>query len=71
MNTVLKKTLNYHISLLEACRCLVKMVNTFEVKLLQAKTINMIFRPQILDINEFATILNKVTSYAIDLILPE
>jgi hypothetical protein len=71
MNAVLKKTLNCQISLLEACKRLVKAVDTFEARLLQAETMSMTLRPRILDANGFATILGKITSYAIDLMTPE
>ncbi|KAI9760044.1 MAG: hypothetical protein M1840_002745 [Geoglossum simile] len=71
MNAVLKKTLNRQISLLEACRRLVKVVESFEAKLLEAETMSMTYRARILDMNGFATILGKVTSYAIGLMAPE
>ncbi|KAI9762605.1 MAG: hypothetical protein M1840_001198 [Geoglossum simile] len=56
MNTVLEKTLNYQIFLLEACRCLVEVVKSFEAKLLEAKIMSMTYRVQILDGNGFTTI---------------
>ncbi|KAI9853734.1 MAG: hypothetical protein M1813_001824 [Trichoglossum hirsutum] len=71
MNAVLKKTLNRQTPLLETCRRLIKEVDNFQIKLLQAETMSMTFRPRILDLNGFATILGKVTSYAIGLIAPD
>jgi hypothetical protein len=71
MNATLKKTLNCQISILEACRRLVREVDGFQVKILEAEAMSRTFRPRILDLNGFATILGKITSYAINLMAPE
>jgi hypothetical protein len=41
------------------------------VKILEAEAMSRTFRPRILDLNRFATILGKITSYAINLMAPE
>jgi hypothetical protein len=71
MNAVLKKSLGCQISLLEACRRLVREVRTYEAKLLADEVASMTLRLRILDMNGFATLLGKITSYAIDLMAPE
>jgi hypothetical protein len=50
---------------------LIREVGQFEVKLLKAETLSMDFRPQILDLIGFATVLGKITNYAIELIAQE
>ena len=71
MNAILKKTLHRQITLLEACRRLMREVQAFEAKLIAEEINSMAFRPRILDANGFATLLGKITSYAIDLMAPE
>jgi hypothetical protein len=71
MNTTLKKTLHRQITLLEACRRLVREVQVFEAKLIAEEVNSIAFRLRILDANGFATLLGKITSYAINLIAPE
>jgi len=65
MNATLKKTLSRQISLLEACKRLVRAVDNFQAKLFDEETQSMTVRPRILDLNGFATLLDKVTTYAI------
>ena len=71
MNAVLKKTLSCQITILEACKRLVREVDRFEAKILQAEILSKVSRPWILDLNGFATLLGKITTYAINLIAPE
>ncbi len=71
MNATLKKTLSCQISLLEAYKRLVRAVDNFQAKLFDEKTQSMTVRPQILDLNGFATLLDKVTTYTIYFIAPE
>ena len=71
MNATLKKTLSCQISLLEACKRLVRAVDNFQAKLFDEETQSMTVRPQILDLNGFATLLGKVTTYAIHFMAPE
>jgi hypothetical protein len=71
INTVLKKTLTYQIFLLKACKCLIKIVKEFEIKLLEGETMSIAIRSQILDLNSFMTVLKKVVTYAIDFIALE
>ena len=68
MNVTLKKTLHHQITLLEACKRLIREVQAFEVKLIVEEVNSIAYRSQILDINRFATLLSKITFYAIDLI---
>ena len=71
MNATLKKTLSHQISLLEACKRLVRAVDNFQAKLFDEETQSMTVRPRILDLNGFATLLGKVTTYAIHFMAPE
>ena len=71
MNATLKKTLHRQITLLEACRRLIREVQAFEAKLIVEEVNSMAFRSRILDTNGFAILLGKITSYAIDLMAPE
>jgi hypothetical protein len=68
MNEVLKKTLYCQITLLEACRCLVREVRTFKAKLLAEEITSITLRSRIF---RFATLLGKITIYAIDIMAPE
>ena len=71
INAVVGKSLSHQISLLKACRQLVKEVRTFEAKLLVEKINSIITRPQILDFNRFTTLLDKNTNYTINFIASE
>ena len=71
MNAVLKESLPCQIFLIEACKRLVRHVKSFEARLLAEETNSKTTRPRILDMNEFATLLGKVSSYAIMLMTPE
>ena len=71
MNATLKKTLSCQISLLEACKRLVRAVDNFQAKLFDEETQSMTVRPWILDLNGFATLLGKVTTYAIHFMASE
>ncbi|KAI9768401.1 MAG: hypothetical protein M1839_004118, partial [Geoglossum umbratile] len=71
MNAVLKESLLCQISLIEACKHLTKHVRSFEAKLLAEETTSRTTRPRLLDMNGFATLLGKISNYAILLMAPE
>jgi hypothetical protein len=48
-----------------------KEVNKFQIKFLEAETRSLTFKLQILNLNGFAMLLGKITSYAINLIASE
>jgi hypothetical protein len=71
MNATLRKSLSRQIPFLESCKRLVREVRTFEAKLLAEELTSMTVRLRILDMNGFAVLLGKVSTYAINLMVSE
>src|SRR5438876_7550565 len=71
MNSVMKQSLSHQLGLSECCRRIAAQLKSIQASLLAEEMLSQVYRPRILDMAAFATVLGKITTYALDILAPE
>jgi len=71
MHSVMKQSLNRQLGLSECCKRIARQLRTIHANLLAEEMLSMVHTPRVLDMTAFATVLGKITIFALDILAPE